>query len=110
MVSSEFNSYKTHEYYTAGQDMMKATGCAKPLEVDLEKLLSVAVNDVATKVTGLCLSCVKHGTLTEEGDNCYAKLEYFCSTRQVDEHLQGDQSASEDIEGIEENEDSEDAR
>lgn len=75
---------------------MGGTISLTPLEENLEKLLCEAADKVNSKLTGLCLSCVKHGTSAEKDGNCHACLERFCSTREVDEHLQGDQDASED--------------
>lgn len=43
----------------------------------METLLSKAVHDVDSKVTGLCLSCVRHG-YTEKDGNRPAELECHC--------------------------------
>ena len=71
--------------------MMGETGFSISQDVKLKSALDIAVGDVDCRVTGLCLSCVKDGRYTEKDGNCHASFE--C---QVDERLEGHQSARED--------------
>ena len=48
---------------------------ASVAHVKVAGLLREAVHDVGNRVTGLCLSCVRHGRYTEEDGNCHADLE-----------------------------------
>lgn len=73
-VLKAFESFPNLGYIPTGQRMSGGMDILTSQEVNLKRRLDKAVSDVDRKVTGLCLSCIRHGRYNEEDGNCHAEF------------------------------------